>query len=96
MVNVRSYWSVGINSNHSDYQGDKYMLDAIFSTFVKGGGKTYFFDVKQAKAGNKSRFVQITESRLQDGQSKRNSITIFSEQLQTFVDAFKEAAAKVS
>ncbi len=71
------------------------MSDAIFSTSVKGGGKTYFFDVKQAKGGSQSRFLQVTESRLQDGQPRRASITIFPEQLQGFIDAFKAAVAEV-
>ncbi len=71
------------------------MSDAIFSTSVKGGGKTYFFDVKQAKSGSQSKFLQVTESRLQDGQAKRNSITIFPEQMQAFVDAFKQSLTQV-
>ena len=72
------------------------MSDAIFSTSVKGGGKTYFFDVKQAKAGPQSKFVQVTESRLYEGQPKRSSITIFPDQLQAFIDAFKASVAKVN
>lgn len=72
------------------------MSDEIFSTSIKGGGKTYFFDVKQAKAGKQSKFLQVTESRLQDGQQRRSSITLFPEQIQPFIDAFKESIEKVN
>jgi hypothetical protein len=72
------------------------MSDAIFSTSVKGGGKTYFFDVKQAQKGKQSKFIQISQTWLQDGQPHRSGITIFPEQMQGFIDAFKETAEKVN
>ncbi len=65
---------------------------AIFSTTVQGGGKTYFFDVRQAKAGKQSKYVQITETRLHEGQRIRSSVTVFPDQLDAFLDAM--AAAK--
>lgn len=79
----------------SSNQENTSMTDAIFSTQVKGGGKMYFFDVKQAQKGKQSKFLQVTESRLQDGQPKRSSITLFPEQIQAFVAAFKESIEKV-
>lgn len=71
------------------------MQEALFTTQVKGGGKAYFFDVKQAKAGKQSKYVQITESRLQDGQPRRSSLTIFPEQVEAFKQALSEASANV-
>lgn len=70
------------------------MLEALFSKPVKAGGKTYFFDVKQAQKGKQSKYVQITESRLQDGQPRRSTLTIFQDQLESFSQAFEEAKAK--
>ena len=69
--------------------------ESIFSKSLKAGGKTFFFDVKQAQAGKQSKYIQVTESRLRDGQPLRSSITIFSDQLEAFVQAFQEAKEKV-
>lgn len=67
------------------------MTEAIFSKSIQAGTKTYFFDVKQAKAGKQSKYVQITETRMQDGQRVRSSVTIFPDQLEAFSQAFNEA-----
>ncbi len=58
----------------------------LFSQNVKGKGQTYFFDIRQAKNGNK--YLSITESRIKDGQPLRSKITIFAEQLKDFTQAF--------
>jgi hypothetical protein len=71
------------------------MQEAIFSKSVQAGGKTYFFDVKQAKAGKQSKYVQVTESRLQEGKRVRSSITIFPEHLSAFAQTFEEAKEQV-
>lgn len=65
------------------------MSDAIKSMQVKVGKKFYFFDVKQAKNGNK--YLQITESRLEpNGERIRNSITVFPDHLAEFKMRFDE------
>jgi hypothetical protein len=72
------------------------MSDSIFSKSVKAGGKMYFFDVKKSQNGKQSQYLQVTESRLKDGQPVRSRLTIFSDQLQAFAQAFSEASAKVN
>ncbi len=73
------------------------MQESIFSKSMPGGGKTYFFDVKQAQGGKQSKYVQVTELRkTKEGQNFRSSITIFPEQLKAFQEAFQEAVEKVS
>lgn len=57
---------------------------------VKGAGKTYFFDVRQAKNGKS--YLAITESRIKGEEKIRNSITVFPEDLKDF----KNALAKIS
>ena len=69
--------------------------EAIFSTSVSASGKTYFFDVKQAKAGKQSKYVQITESRMQEGQRIRSSVTVFPDHIKAFFEALQAAMAKV-
>lgn len=71
------------------------MQESIFSKSVKAGGKMYFFDVKQAQKGKQSKYIQVTQSWLQDGQPKRSSITVFPDQLASFVSALQEATEKV-
>ena len=66
---------------------------ALYSQNLKTKSKTYFFDVKAAKNGNK--YLSITESRIKDGQKFRSNITVFSDSLQEFNQAVLEAAEKV-
>ena len=72
------------------------MTDALFSKSIKAGGKTYFFDVKQAQKGKQSKYIQLTESRLQEGQPRRSTITIFEDQIKVFVEAFDEVKNKIN
>lgn len=72
------------------------MSESIFTKSVKAGAKTYFFDVKQAKAGKQSKFVQLTESRLHEGKWSRSTVTIFPDQLKAFVEAFQETVEQLS
>lgn len=66
----------------------------IASKTVTGGGKAYFFDVKESKKGNK--YLQITESRRQaNGQSIRNRLFIFPEQVEGFKGALDEVAKEL-
>ena len=62
----------------------------IYTQNLKASGKTYFFDVKAAKNGNK--YLSVSESWIKDGQKHRGNITIFPEQLQDFTDAILAAA----
>lgn len=67
-------------------------MDAIFSKSLKGGGRTYFFDVKEAK--NKAKYLTISETKpSKDGDKKfsRSSIMVFSDQVAPFHDALGEA-----
>jgi hypothetical protein len=62
---------------------------ALFSTKLPTKSQTYFFDVKAAKNGSK--YLTITQSRIKDGQKFRNSVIVFSDQLEAFSQIFEEA-----
>jgi len=66
---------------------------ALYSQNLKTKSKTYFFDVKAAKNGNK--YLSITESRIKDGQKFRSTITVFPDNLQAFSEAVAQMQAKV-
>jgi hypothetical protein len=68
------------------------MSEAIFSKVLPAGAKTYFFDVRQTQNG-KGKYVQVTETRMREGQRVRSSITIFPDQLTAFTAALEEAKA---
>lgn len=64
------------------------------SKSLKAGSKYYFFDAKKAKNGKK--YLQITESRLNEkGERVRNTIIVFPEQREDFLGALKEMAALI-
>lgn len=67
--------------------------NSLFSKSLATKSKTFFFDVKAAKNGNK--YLTITESRIKDGQKFRNSIMVFSDTLQDFSQAILEMQEKV-
>jgi len=70
-------------------------MDELFTKTIKAGKTTYFVNVKEAK--NKSKYITITESRLnpdaKEGEKKfnRKSVTVFDNQAEKFRDAFEEA-----
>lgn len=66
------------------------------SRMVKAGGRTYFFDLRQAQNGKK--YLILTESRWdKDGkQSLRSSIILFPEQAKEFSQAVGEMTAKLA
>ena len=70
-------------------------ISAVLATkTVKGGGRTYFFDLRESKNGNK--YVQVTESRRgQDGQNIRNSLFLFPDHAQEFQSALSEIIEQV-
>jgi hypothetical protein len=63
----------------------------LFLRKVSAGGRTYFFDVKEATSGDK--YLVINESRKsQDGQSyERNRIMVFEGYLTSFYKTLKDA-----
>lgn len=64
--------------------------NTLHSQNIKTKGKTYFFDVKQAKNGNK--YLSISESWLdKSGQKKRSTLTVFSDHLAEFAQALAQA-----
>lgn len=70
-------------------------VPAVLATkTVKGGGRTYFFDLRESKNGNK--YVQVTESRRgQDGKNVRNSLFLFPDHAQEFQEALNEIVGQV-
>lgn len=67
---------------------------SIFSKALKGKGKMFFFDLKEAKSG-KGKYVQVTESRMKDGQAVKNRIFLFPDQIADFCQVLTEVQAKV-
>ena len=65
----------------------------LFSQTVKTKSKTYFFDVKAAKNGNK--FITISETWIsKDGQKHRGNVTVFANELQEFSQALEQVQEK--
>jgi len=70
------------------------MPEAIYSKRLEAGGKTYFFDIREAQSGDK--YLQITESRLkQGGERYRSNIVIFKEHFNEFLQTLNEIAEKL-
>lgn len=65
---------------------------ALYSSKLPTKSQTYFFDVRAAKNGSK--YVSITQSRIKEGQRIRNTVTVFSDQLDAFNQVFAEAQSK--
>ena len=62
---------------------------AIYSQNAQVKGQNYFFDVRQAKNGNK--YLTITQSWMnKNGQKFRNTLSIFANSLEDFNKAFAE------
>jgi hypothetical protein len=68
--------------------------NAIHSTMVRSGKTTYFFDVKEAKNGSK--YLSISENRLDGEEKKRTTVRVFGETVDQFRKAIEEAAAAVA
>ena len=67
----------------------------IFSQSLKAGGKTYFFDVKEARGEKGGKYLLVSETRLEKGVSVRNHITIFPDHLQEFCQTLQTVTQKV-
>jgi hypothetical protein len=67
-----------------------YMPENNASKTVKAGSTTYFFDIKESKAGKP--FLVITESRFkgEGSERRRSSIVVFPEQIKEFASALRE------
>ena len=74
-------------------QPQQQITPALYSTKLPTKSQTYFFDVKAAKNGNK--YLNITQSRIKDGQKFRNTISLFQSDLEGFNAIFAEAQEKV-
>ena len=66
---------------------------SIHSQSLKAKSKTYFFDVKEAKNGNK--YLSITETWIKDGQRHRGNITVFGNDIKEFAEMVTGMADKV-
>jgi len=55
---------------------------SLYSQKMSAKGKTYFFDVREAKNGNK--YLSITESRIKGDQKFRSTISVFPNNLEEF------------
>ncbi len=64
---------------------------ALFTAQVKGRGRTYFFDVREAQGGG--RYLVISESRRTDSGHERSRVVVFPDQLGEFAEALRQAAA---
>lgn len=64
--------------------------NGLFSAQVKARGRTYFFDVREAKAGG--RYLVISESRKTDAGHERSRVVVFPDQVVQFEEALHRAA----
>jgi len=67
---------------------------AIYSTMVRAGRTTFFVDVKEAKNGSK--YLSITESRIDGDEKKKTTLRVFGDSIEEFRKAIDDAAANVS
>jgi hypothetical protein len=61
---------------------------------VRAGKTTYFVDVKEAKNGSK--YLSISENKLDGDEKKRSTVRVFGETIDQFRQAIDEAASAVS
>lgn len=66
---------------------------SLASSVVRGKGRTYFFDLRKSKKGDK--YVLVTESSYRNGQNARNNLILFSEKLPEFQNALSEIVGKM-
>ena len=71
-------------------------METTTGRVLKAGKRTYFFDVKQTKTGEK--YLVITESRRvgEDKTRKRSAIMVFAETVDEFMETLSEVASAVS
>lgn len=66
------------------------------SKMIRAGSRTYFFDLRETKSGKK--FLVITESRFTgEGEKReRQSLAVFPENIEEFVQAVQEMGEKIA
>ena len=70
------------------------MIESIYSKTIRGGSKTYFFDIRETQSGD--RYLQITESRLKkEGGRYRSNIVIFKEYFDEFYKTLEDLKEKL-
>lgn len=72
-------------------QGGNGKRQALFTAQVKGRGRAYFFDVREAQGGG--RYLVISESRRTDSGHERSRVVVFPDQVGEFAEALRQAAA---
>lgn len=66
----------------------------LFSKDLKTKGKTYFFDIKQAKNGNK--YLAITDSSVsKEGKKFRSTVTVFDNNLKEFLETLAAVVEQI-
>jgi hypothetical protein len=70
------------------------MQESIYSKNIKAGGRTYFFDIRKTKSGDK--YIHITESKQENGEWIRNNIVIFQEHADEFFKILNEIKDKIN
>ena len=68
------------------------MQQSIYSKNIKAGNRTYFFDIRKTKSGEK--YIHITESRQENGKWVRNNIVIFHDHIDEFFKTLDEIIEK--
>ncbi len=74
-----------VGAKTQDVQGK-----GLFTAQVKARGRTYFFDVREARAGG--RYLVISESRRTDSGHERSRVVVFADQVVQFEEALHKAA----
>ncbi len=64
------------------------MQESIYSKNIKAGNRTYFFDIRKIKSGEK--YIHVTESRQENGEWIRNNIVIFHDHVDEFFKILDE------
>jgi len=67
---------------------------ALYSTMVRSGRTTYFVDLKEAKNGSK--YLSITESKIDGDQKQKMTIRVFGDTVEEFRKAVNDAAAAIT
>jgi hypothetical protein len=63
----------------------------LYSSMIRSGRTTYFVDVREAKNGSK--FIAVSENKINGNERKRVTVRVFAECVQDFRKAIDEAVA---
>ncbi|MFA5773390.1 MAG: DUF3276 family protein [Candidatus Paceibacterota bacterium] len=69
------------------------MQESIYSKNIKAGGRTYFFDIRMTKSGEK--YLHITESRQENEERIKNNIVIFHDHIEEFLKVLDEIKKRI-